>query len=152
MVTREFTEPTSWPAVGEIFELVLDGNASENQPLAMVQRDGHNPQGWRHQGPVVGGRRTKRFKLVEIGYCRNFDEVRCKLTAHGEIPEGQWREAFKARYPKADGKGTIGIADASWVDPVADANFPCVYTRGGSDFDWAGGVFVDSWRWLVEVK
>jgi hypothetical protein len=147
-----FTEPTSYPATDEIFELTLDGDAAENQPLEMVRRDGYNPKGWQHRGPVVKGRHTKRFKLVEIGYCRNFDEVRRKLAIHGEIPEGQWREAFRARYGKPDGKGPIGIADALWVIPYSSAYFPYVGLDGDSNFRWTDSDFYDVWRWLVVCK
>ena len=145
------SEPLTYPATGEVFELTLDGDAADVQPLKMVRRDGYAGE-WRHRGSTVKGQEARRFKLVEIGYCQDFEEVRRKLATHGAIPEGQWREAFKARYPRRDGKGPIGVADASWVSPGGDAGFPYVHTDGDSRFGWAGNGFGDSWRWLVLCK
>ena len=137
--------------MGEVFELTLDGDAPENQPLEMVRHDGYDWKVWQHEGPVVKGSQTKRFKLVKVGYCRTFNELRRKLGAHGEIPEGQWREALKAAY-KSDGKGHVGVADSSWVGPRGRAPFPCVLAYGHSFFLWADGDFNDDWRWLVEAS
>lgn len=142
----------TYPAVGEVFDLTLDGDAPEHQPLEMVRRDGYTGK-WEHRGPVVKGKQARRFKLVQIGYCPSFDEVRRKLaTEHGKIPEGQWREAFKAAYPKADGNGPVGVADSSWVNPNGNANFPYVNTDGNSNFNWTDDDFNENWRWLVEVS
>ena len=142
------TPQPTYPAVGEVFELMLDGDA--HSPLEMVQRDGYSGN-WKHKGPVVKGRHTRRFKLVQVGYCRNLDEVRQKLVAHGEIPEGQWREAFKAAYPNPDGKGPIGFADPSWLDSHDVASFPYVYSLGSSFFRWAVSDRSGRWRWLGAV-
>lgn len=139
------------PPVSEIFELTLDGDLPENQPLEMVRRDGYSGT-WKHNGPVVKGVQTRRFKIVQIGYCRTFDEVQTKLIQHGKIPEGQWRQAYKTAYPKPDGNGPIGIADSSWVLPNGRACFPYVLTDGYSDFCWTDHAFNDFWRWLVEVS
>lgn len=142
-----------YPAVGEIFELTLDGDAPENQPLEMVSRDGYDhPELWSHNGERVVGVQTRRFKLVEVGFCKNLDEVKEKLAPHGTIPEGQWREAFKKRFRKPDGKGPIGFADSSWVDPRAFVYFPFVDADGGSLFYWADYDFYADWRWLVGVR
>ncbi len=54
-----------YPEVGEIFELTLDG--AENQPLDMVARDGYTGE-WKHQGPAVTGKQTRRFQFVQVGY------------------------------------------------------------------------------------
>lgn len=141
----------AYPAMGEIFELTLDGDVPEHQSLEMVRRDGYGGK-WRHDGPVVQGKQTRRFKLVQIGYCRTFDEVLEKLAKYGKIPEGQWREAFRVAYPKPDGDGPIGIADFSWVNPHGYAHFPYVRADGHSYFHWADDDFYESWRWLVEVS
>lgn len=149
MATREVASYTpTYPADGEIFELTLDGDLPENQPLEMVWRIGYDKtEEWRFNGARVTGIQTRRFKLVSIGYCASFEEVKRKLKPHGKIPEGQWREPFRARY-----KGYIGIADASWASPSGSAVFPSVNTRGYSNFHYADGEFSDSWRWLVEVE
>jgi len=144
------TPQPTYPMIAAVFELTLDGDDSKNQPLAMVRRDGYSGN-WKHKGPVVKGQHTRRFKLVQVGYCRNLDEVRQKLVAHGEIPEGQWREAFKAAYPNPDGKGPIGFADPSWLDSHDVASFPCVFSLGGSIFVWADDGQHERWRWLVAV-
>ena len=140
-----------YPSVGEVFDLTLDGGLLENQPLEMVRQDGYSGK-WKHAGSIVGGTETRRFRLVQVGYCCTFDEVVRKLVEYGKIPEGQWRQAFKAIYPKPDGNGPIGVADSSWVDPCGCAFFPDVSTDGGSDFYWTDYVFYDYWRWLVEVS
>ena len=54
-------------AEGEVFEMTLNGDAPENQPLEMVRRDGYTGR-WTHNGPKVSGRQTRRFKLDVIGY------------------------------------------------------------------------------------
>lgn len=142
-----------YPDAGEIFELTLNGDASENDPIEMVRRDGYGaPEEWIFKGKRLAGIQIRKFKLVSVGYCRNLDEVRQKLKSHGEIPEGQWREAFKAKFPKADGKGSIGVADPSWVHSSGSANFPYVDPDGDSGFLWAGSVRDVSWRWLVAVS
>lgn len=140
------------PEIGVEFELTLDGNAPENQPLEMVRKSGgYHLTEWKHKGPVVAGQQTRRFKLVQVGYQPNLDAVKKALALHGDIPEGQWREAFKRRFRRPDGKGHIGIADSSWVDPDGTL-FPYVHTDGRSDFDRAGGDLGGYWRWLVGVR
>ncbi len=137
----------TYPVIGEIFELTLDGTATKNQPLEMVHADGFNVQNWNHKGPVVRQRETRRFKLVEVGYCKNLDEVMSKLAVHGRIPPGQWREAFKVRYRYS--RRPVGIADASWVDPMNRAEFPCIYAEGGLGFCGPSYQFDTNWQWLV---
>lgn len=136
-----------YPAVGQEFELTLDGDAPENQPLAMVQCDGY-AGAWKHEGPLVEGKQTRRFKLVQVGYQPGLEAVRTALAAHGEVPPGQWREALKSSY-RQDGQGPVGLADPSWQNPVGIAYFPYVHSNGDSNFDWAGDEFHDDWRWLV---
>lgn len=140
------------PALNQPFELTLDGDAPENQPLEMVRLDGYDPQNWKYQGTPVKGKQTRRFKLVSVGPCTNFTEVQEKLKPHGEIPEGQWGNAFKKKFPKMDGNGPIGVADLSWVDPHGCAYFPFVLAGGASHFRWAAYRFGGRWRWLVASK
>lgn len=141
-----------YPADNEIFELTLDGDAVENDPIEMVRRDGHRePKKWKHIGRRVTGTETRRFKLVWVGYCQNFTELKRKLTTHGRIPEGQWREALRAAYAL---KGTylVGMADASWMNSAGDARFPCVLMDGYSTFYRIVYDFSVDWHWLVEIK
>ena len=142
---------SNYPAKGEVFEPTLDGDAPENVPIhAMVAGEGYNSKGWQFNGTRVAGKQTRRFKLVSVGYCRNLDEVRQKLARYdGKVAEGQWRQSFKAAYPKPDGKGPIGFADPSWFSPDGYAYFPYVGTGGGSGFGWADDGFGGRWRWLV---
>lgn len=141
-----------YPAEGEIFELTLDADDPSCHPLVMVRGDGYDPTNWKYTGERLTGVCTGKFKLVSVGYCRNLDEVRQKLTPHGIPAEGQWREAFKKAYPTPDGKGPVGFADPSWVLPDSDRRFPYVGSSGWSSFDWAGSDFDDVWRWLVAVS
>lgn len=139
-----------YPAVGVEFELKLDFDAPEADPIAMVRADGYgSPEKWKFTGRKGSGIQTRCFKLVRVGACRDLDEVRQKLAQYGEAPEGQWREAFKAAYPKPDGQGPVGFADPSWVSPSGDVRFPFVRSVGGSLFVWAVDELGVNWRWLV---
>src|SRR3989338_4081249 len=141
-----------FPAIVEEFELPLDGDDPANDPMEMVRRDGYgSPEKWKHKGERISGKQTGRFKLVGVGYCRNLDEVRQKLAVHDEIPGGQWREAYKAKF-RGDCGRPVGVADPSWVPPVGHADFPCVGGRGRSFFGWPGHGFHDDWLWLVACK
>ena len=144
-------ETKTYPVLNEIFELTLDGSAPENQPLEMVRADGCDPRGWKHDGPTVKGTESRRGKLVSVGYCRGWQELERKLKAHGELPEGQWREAFKARYPTLDGNGPIGFADRSWSVPSERRFFPYVSSAGESSFYWFDDGVHGFWRWFVLV-
>jgi len=146
------TAMTMYPELNEVFEMTLDGGAPENQPMAMVKGDYGSSEGWKHKGSVVEGVLTKRFKLVQIGYCPNWQTVLDKLKKHGEIPKGQWREAFKRQFPTVDGKGPIGFADASWVGPHGYARFPYVGSDGSSHFYWTDDDFIEYWRWLAPSR
>jgi len=140
----------AYPALNEVFELAII------QPftgLEMVRNDGYtNWQEWRFTGREIFVPQKKKFKLVTIGYQLNFDAVTKELAKHGAIPQGQWRTAFKKAFPSPDGKGPIGIADASWVGPHGFVRFPCVDSGGHPYFHWTAFDFDDGWRWLVEVK
>jgi hypothetical protein len=148
--SEDLATPT-YPGVGDVFELALNGDARENQPLEMVDSFGYNPEGWCHKGPTISGHQTRRFKLVQVGYCSNLDKVKEKTSALGENPAGQWINAFHSTYPKSDGQGPIGIADGSWVGPNGRANFPYVLAVGFLHFNIAGHIRGEDWRWLVAV-
>jgi hypothetical protein len=147
----EAQEKATYPKVEEVFELTLDGAAPENEPLEMVSEFGFNSAGWRHDGPTVSGKQTRRFKFVQVGYCSTVEKVKEKTKAHGEIPEGQWINAFKAAYPKPDGQGPIGFADASWIGADGRANFPYVASVGFLHFNYGGHVRGEDWRWVVSA-
>lgn len=138
----------TYPANGEVFELSITKPIDGHQ---MVCDDGlSNWWKWKFNGKIATSR-TGKFKLVLIDYQPNFQAVKRELAKYGTIPQGQWRSVFKKKYPQPDGKGPIGIVDASWVNPDGCVCFPYIYTDGGERFRWTDGDFDDRWRWLVEV-
>lgn len=137
-----------YPADDVEFELTFDFDAPEADPIAMVRADGYSlPEKWEFTGQKLSGVQTRRFKLVRRP-CRNLDEV---LSQYG-ITEGQWREAFKAAFPRSDGQGPIGFADPSWVNLHDSVLFPCVRSGGDSDFGWDDFGPGEHWRWLVPAS
>ncbi len=65
--------------------------------------------------------------------------------AHGTaLTDGQMAEP--------DGKGPVGVADPSWLDPGDRVNFPYVGTDGDSSLIWVGRVFRELWRWFVKAS
>lgn len=140
----------AYPAIGEVFELTLDGDAPENQPLQIVRDCGYTGK-WRHNGRTVKGKQTRRFKLAQAGYQPNLAGVKSALTRSGSV-EGQWIKAFKAAYPQPDGNGPVGIVDSSWFRPYDDAFFPIVVTDGTLRFRWTGRDHYAIWRWLVPAE
>lgn len=148
MVAQEKVLPV-YPAVGEVFELTLDGDAPENQPLAMVQQGGYNGA-WQHKGLLVTGRQARRFKLVQVGQQPGLVAVGVELAVHGRVPPGQWREALKATY-RQDGQGPVGVADPSWQSPFGRVCFPYINTDGSPGLALADLDYRKDWRWLVEV-
>lgn len=136
------------PADNEEFELTLDGDAAD--PIGMVRSDGcQNHERWRFNGLRVEGKQTGTFKLVRAGGV-NLAAAKAKLP--NPMAEGQWREAFKAKYPQHDGKGPVGFGGSEWVNPRGFARFPFVSDDGSSKFGWAGFSLSGDWRWLVRVK
>lgn len=142
----------SCPKVGEIFELGIDGDATNNHPLTMVRSTGNDPRVWVHNGRLVVGRTTGPFKLVEIASHGDFDEVLRELACRGRIPEGQWVGGFKIAFPKPNGKKHIAIADATWVGPDGRTYFPYISRAGDLRFHRSNGSFGgDCWLWIVRV-
>lgn len=121
------------PDVGEAFELTLAGDTDSET-------------------------RTQKFKLVQfVNSEMHWEELVCKLEAEGPIPEGRWMEAFRIKYPQADGNGPIGITDSSgsWHDPKHPNFFPHDYDEGlpwSPSLVWADAPFNDDWRWIVGVN
>lgn len=149
-----------YPVNGEVFELTIDGNASENQPLEIARREDrhfgskkwqHVGKKWQHVGKLVTGTQTRRFKLISIVSCREFADITRELARHGTIPEGQWCEALQATY-QHDKEGPLGVADPSWVNPGGGTCFPSIISNGDSCLYWTGDTFSNSWRWLVGVS
>lgn len=141
----------SYPRVGEPFELGLDGDYGKNQPLEMVRTAGYNPAGWARNGTLVVGRKIRAHKLVFFYENPGFDELLRELAMVGEVPSGQWIVAFKTAFPKTDGRGPIGIADATWIAPDGHLQFPCIGRGGDLRFHQALGTFGPRWRWIVRA-
>ncbi|MDO8669650.1 MAG: hypothetical protein Q7K65_05140 [Candidatus Buchananbacteria bacterium] len=142
-----------YPQVGEVFELEIDGNASENTPSEIIRSFGYNPNGWKFSGPVVMGKKSCQVMLVQIGnFQQKLDEIKRMLEAkYGPMPGGQFVKVFKDACPEPDGKGPVGIADSQWLDPSGDALFPCINSFGRSYFGYPDFGFSVSWRWLVSA-
>lgn len=146
-----------YPDDGTEFELTLDFDAPENQLDEILRAEGYYPDGRRFTGQKRSGVQTRRFKLVRVGDCRNLSEVRKKLAQYGDIPEGQWREAFKSTYPNLPyGDIPIGFADFSLsglLPELADSEslFPSINGDGVSRLCRANYGFIKSWRWLVSA-
>ena len=139
-----------YPAVGEIFELTLNGDDFTNDPIEMVRRCGYDGfERWQFEGECVVGTQSRPFMLVGIGDQLNFSEVRKALAEYGPFQEGQWREAFMAAYPEPNGKGPMGVADPSWRGPDGFLYFPYINTGGRPHFNRASTTFLDCWLWLV---
>jgi hypothetical protein len=150
-----------YPEIGEVFELTLDGDAPENQPLAIAREaPGFSEGDWRHIGKTIKGIQTRKFMLNRLDEdCYDLDELRQKLAARGKTPEGQWLKAFKAKYPYPDrdgpvgAKAIVGVADPSWVSPNGIVFLPCVRTDDGClSLISTPSVFLEGERWLVEVE
>lgn len=139
-----------YPSTDEPFPLTI---ATPFTGIDMVRLDGFSDwKKWKFSGKEIILPQTNQFKLVQIGYQPNWEAVKAALAHHGIIPQGQWRRAFKEAYPHHDGKGPIGVADASWVSPHGPVRFPSVYSDGATDFYWTAYDFRVSWRWLVAVQ
>lgn len=144
------------PGDGEEFELILRDKVD---PMEMVRNSGCDPDDWKFRGEQIIVPSIHHFKLVQVGYCRDFTEVQDKLTSHGNPANGWWREVFQKTYPRSDGKGPIGFLDHSWIDPAGRTPFPgLVCSRGHGRHYWTPRFFYVqrlrsyNWRWLVEVE
>lgn len=141
-----------YPAVNQVFELTFNGKSPEVGSPAMRESYGYNLEVRPHNGKAAAlYQETRKFKLVSVGRCANWEELTTKLATHGRIPEGEWLEAFKAVYSEHDDNGPVGVADASWVDPDERAHFPCIGWYGPWAFSWSVTICSANWRWLVEA-
>lgn len=146
-----------YPAVGEVFELTLDGDALETEPMEMVLRDRNfQPDKWKYRGERVFGNQTRQFRLIRLpSSSRNLMDVRFKLRPYGKTPKGQWREALRVAYsvPSHDDESNevISIADDSWVNHHGLPCFPWIRKDGSSGFMWSGLFLDDSLLWLVDI-
>ncbi|MDP2593447.1 MAG: hypothetical protein Q8P52_02240 [bacterium] len=141
------------PKNGEIFELTF--NADDADPIGMVQSDGYSEAYmWKFKGPKVTGTPTRRFKIMSVGHQSNTEAVNKALAEHGTPALGQWREAFRRKYPRHDGEGPIGFTGSEWEDPYRICLFPCV-SNGGDTWDsyfyWLNDDVRARWRFVVEL-
>lgn len=141
---------TSIPNDGVSFSLTLE----PTDELEMVRSDGYDPTGWAYTGTRATRPETRRVKLVRLGYVRNLAGAQSKAMEHGyELVPGQWREAFKCRFPFNNGSPiAFGGKDSAWRDQEGTPGFPVL---GGDELLWRSGFAraIDSirkcWRWLV---
>jgi hypothetical protein len=140
----------NYPIDDEVFTLALTKPITG---LEMVRADGYKEwQQWKFVGQEIAAPQVKRFKLVTIGRCSDFEMVKTRLAARGKIPQGQWRDALKQAFPGAVSHGPIGVADASWVEPSPTMQFPSILDDGEAGFSHVIEMFDGTWRWLVEVE
>lgn len=140
------------PAVGEVFEMTIDGGAPWNNPVAMLRADGYAPD-WQFVGREITGVQTRRFKLETVQGCSNLKEILEVLAGKGKAPEGQWRVPFSEKYKLNNLGEQLGVSDASWINEYGEAHFPFL-TNLQSGFHWAedirrGG---KGWLWLIEIE
>lgn len=141
------------PKVGEVFELTLNGDDPDNQPSAMVAACQEDPSVWTHKGPTVTRTVTKRFKLVKVGSCNTFKELKERLQAHGTIPESQWLKVFTTRFTRHDHDDGVAVADDSFVlSPGGGRSFFYIGDEGFPVLTPRGGPMSGMWRWLVQVS
>lgn len=146
------------PADGLVFQLMVV--AFTAHPMTMVRGDGYDPEGWKFNGTPLSQSQTNigQFKLVRLGPVSSLVHARVKAHAMGvTLAEGQWREAFKAAYPRNDKSGSIafGGETSEWVDSKGYRRFPVLLEHaksGRSDFYWADYDCGGSWRWLVREQ
>lgn len=153
MKTESTLEILPIPQIGEVFELTFD--PAEANPIEMVRRAGYDAAAkWVFNGPEVTGTPTSKFKLVNVGYRPNIDEVnRVLVEQHGPPALGQWREAFKKKYTRSDRRGPIGFTGSEWVSRVFF--FPYIDHDDASDpfpFRWTYAELSLRWRFVVEVR
>jgi len=136
-----------YPEIGEEFDLTLDGNDPKAQPLVMVENHGFGK--WKHDGPLVKGRQTQKFKLIQKG--GSWKEIGGVV---GNDLSGQWLGAFWHQFPESDGEHLVGVHDASWMPPYGSICFPYVdrHYGGRLGFQQADYYYCGRWLWLVLVK
>jgi hypothetical protein len=146
----------SYPEDGVVFELTIDGDDPDVQPLTIVKMAGGDPGRYRYRGRVIEGKQTRRFMFVSVGGSV-FEDVVARLKDKGKIPEGQWIMAVKKAFPIHGRKRPVGIVDASWREQGCgrfNGCFPCIVLRGELGFVSAHHEYLRArcWRWLVEVE
>lgn len=151
IVAKKVVSEKKYPELSEIFELTIDGSNLDFQPRAMLRNTLN--LSWKYEGKTLVGRQTRKFKLVAVEYHAGlWDEMTKRLSVYGKIPEGQWLMAFTAAYPRHDGKGFVGVDDASWVDPRGNTGFAYIARDSRAHVSWTAvehDWLYGNWRWLV---
>ena len=164
--TEEQTQPPPQPLVpvvqtGEMFELTMYSIVVEHPEL--VFRDysyGGVSTSFRGTQTNICETGQHHFKLVDIGDQPNLEGVRKELEKHGQVPCGQWIEAFRFRFPLSDGIGSVGVADPSWITSVwagRGLSHPMLtnyygHSRPwGPSWNWCNHWKPSGLRWLVQV-
>ena len=144
-----------YPEIGEKFELAIP------EPLTGVELNnrfgyGASPvDGWAFIKAGILQPQTKSFMIVSVGRQRNLEALQRSLSLEGKIPDGRWLAPFVRSFPRYDGRGLIGIADAWWWSRDG-FNFPCIchgvaHFRSSS-FPFAlDPSFPATCRWIIEA-
>ena len=150
---RRQIETSVVPADGELFDLEVDNT---RDPMEVVTSAGYDANGWRYLGPEFTGKQILRVKLVRLGYVRNLKEAEDKAAKMGcRLVQGQARESFKTKFPKAEGNGLVVFGGSEWRHPDGAARVACLgdfEDEWHSDFDWSADDFLGGCRWLVVGK
>ncbi|HTE48470.1 MAG TPA: hypothetical protein VK675_01010 [Candidatus Paceibacterota bacterium] len=154
MKTNEEESILLVPEDQEVFELTIESNTI--YPTEMLRADGgDNPNKLKFKGPSISGEQTKKFKLFRVHNQLNADEANKSLAVYGAPALGQWREAFKKKYPRPDGKGPIAFTGSEWLDPYRRRAYPFLLdgsTAWYSGFRWFDHGINISWRIAFEIK
>lgn len=144
------TDDRPIPRIGETFELTLNGDKVD--PVEMVTQTGRKGL-WKYLGNRISGTQTRRFKLVDIGACRNMAVARERA---GSLADGLWAEAFRAAYPLPGDARSVCFGGSGWLNPYG---LPRIALLENSGVSWtlrfenphtvsqSEGV----WLWLTEV-
>lgn len=145
----------------EVFELTLYSVTAEHPELLFQPYPYHGVytrfSGTQRDECNTG---THRFMLLTVGNQPNIESVREELIKYGELPCGQWIEAFRFRFPLSDGLEPVGVADPSWNTSVwagTACTHPMLADYSGSDrpwrphWMWCNHNKFAEWRWLVQV-
>lgn len=145
-----------YPPVGEVFELSLIECGDAADPSRMVEADGClSAAKWLFSGTDERGAGTRQFQLLPTDPAwKRFSEFSDGLALEGRIPSGQWREAFRLKFPNPPpGVRPVGILDPSWHSPSPGGvpHFPYIGPRGETHFRSIAVMPSIAWLWLVEM-
>ena len=95
-------------------------------------------------------------RLIELGYVKNLEDAWQKARAKNpkyRLLEGQAREAFKAKFPRHNGRPVV-FGGSEWQDLIGERRVAYLGRLGfgrrwDSCFYWSGYYFSGRWLWAV---